>query len=249
MSSFFQTRYNKLVDSPNGRTPWWHSIPLPDGNRISGFHDDKDVQFKMWEVLQIPNAGGLAGNRVLDIGASDGFFTLAAHMAGAEHVTAIGTSDWHTFPHNIKYSCEAWGVHPEIISADFRTHPFESKFDVIFFFGVLYHLEDVFGCMELLRGLLADQGTIYMETQITQIQSELPIFENASDIYPTVGPQYKSVLKSVGNGNFLFPNEHAIRNLAYSYDLDCWPMSGPHHRYTRDYSLRRFYKLAKSAAA
>ena len=69
MTSFFQTRYAKLVDSPNQRAPWWHSLPLPDGNRISGFHQDKDMQFKMWKALQIPNVGGLAGKRVLDVGA------------------------------------------------------------------------------------------------------------------------------------------------------------------------------------
>jgi hypothetical protein len=249
MSPYFQTRYNTLVDSPNGRTPWWHSLPLPDGNRISGANPDKDLQFKMWEALQIPSAGGLAGKRVLDIGAADGFFTLAAHMAGAKQVTAIGTEDWVTWPHNINYSCEVWGGRPEIITADFRTYNFKCKYDVIFFFGVLYHLEDVFGCMKRLRGLLADPGVIYLETQMSAIQSDLPIFEYASDIYPTVGIQDKRALNVVGISNYLFPNEHAIHNMAYSYNLDCASLSGPHNRYTRESPTRCFYKLAKSAAA
>jgi hypothetical protein len=70
-----------LVASPNG-LPWYHSMPLPDGTRISGLHPDKDVQFKTWEALRIPGDGGLAGKRVLDIGANDGFYTLAALMSG-----------------------------------------------------------------------------------------------------------------------------------------------------------------------
>ena len=41
-------------------------------------------------------------------------------------------------------------------------------------------LEDVFNFMRLLCGLLANQGTIYMETQMSAIQSELPIFETPS---------------------------------------------------------------------
>ena len=44
---FFQDRFDKLVDSPNQSEIWWHSIPLPDGNRINGYNPDKDLQFKM----------------------------------------------------------------------------------------------------------------------------------------------------------------------------------------------------------
>ncbi len=249
VSSFFQTRYKHLVDSPNQRSPWWHSLPLPDGNRINGANRDKDHQFKMWEALQIANVGGLAGKRVLDIGAADGFFTLAAHMAGAQHVTAIGTKDWNTWPYNIQYACEVWGARPEIVTADFRYYNFEFKYDIIFFFGVLYHLEDVFSCMKLLRGLLADRGTIYMETQMSAIQSDLPIFEYASDIYPTVARQDKPSLRGVGISNYLFPNDHAIRNLAHSYEFDCSSLTGPHNRYTRENPTRCFFKLVKSAAA
>jgi 2-polyprenyl-3-methyl-5-hydroxy-6-metoxy-1,4-benzoquinol methylase len=99
---FFQDRYAKLVDSPNQAEIWWHSIPLPDGNRINGYNPDKDFQFKMWRAMQIANKGGLAGKRVLDIGANDGFFTLAALMAGAQEVTAID-AEWGTWPQNIQY--------------------------------------------------------------------------------------------------------------------------------------------------
>ncbi len=249
MTSFFQTRYAKLVDSPNQRAPWWHSLPLPDGNRISGANLDKDMQFKMWKALQIPNNGGLAGKRVLDIGAADGFFTLAAHFAGAQQVTAIGTKDWITWPYNIEYACEVWGARPEIVTADFRTCNFIYKYDIIFLFGVLYHLEDVFNCIRLLRGLLADQGTIYMETQMSAIQSDLPIFEYASDIYRTVANQDKPSLRGVGISNYLFPNEHAIRNLAHSYEFDCSSLSGPHNRYTQEYTTRCFFRLVKSATS
>ena len=249
LSSFFQSRYKKLVDSPNQRTPWWHSLPLPHGNRISGFHSDKDMQFKMWEALQIPSNGGLAGKRVLDIGAADGFFTLAAHMAGALQVTAIGTEDWNTWPYNIQYACDVWGARPEIITADFRTYNFRYKFDVIFFFGVIYHLEDIFNCMKLLRSLLTDKGTLYMETQMSAIQSDLPIFEYASDIYPTVAHQNRAALKGVGISNYLFPNDHAIHNLSYSYGFSCSSLSGPHNRYTKEYPTRCFFKLVKTAAS
>jgi hypothetical protein len=68
MEPFFQTSYKALVESPNGTPVWWHSLPLPDGNRVNGNNPDKALQLKMWRAMQIPDAGGLAGKRVLDIG-------------------------------------------------------------------------------------------------------------------------------------------------------------------------------------
>ena len=61
MGSFFQKSYKALVDSPNGSAVWWHSLPLPDGNRVNGNNPDKDLQLKMWGAMQIPGELGLAG--------------------------------------------------------------------------------------------------------------------------------------------------------------------------------------------
>ena len=144
MKPFFQENYNELIDSPNGADIWWHSMPLPDGNRINGNHHDKDLQFKMWQAMQIDNDGGLAGKRVLDIGANDGFFSLAAIMAGAEEVTSM---DMH-WGGNLHYASELWQANPNIVAADFRVYDFQQQYDVIFFLGVIYHLEDVFSAVK-----------------------------------------------------------------------------------------------------
>jgi 2-polyprenyl-3-methyl-5-hydroxy-6-metoxy-1,4-benzoquinol methylase len=242
VNPFFQDHFDKLVDSPNHSEVWWHSIPLPDGNRINGYGPDKDLQFKMWRAMQIANSGGLAGKRVLDIGANDGFFTLAAIMAGAQEVTAIDAA-WGSWPQNIQYASQVWHVTPRIITTDFRVYDFQQRYDVIFFLGVLYHLQDVFSCMRTLERLLEATGVLYLETQMSQIQNDLPIFEYASDIYPTIARQGKQTLSGVGISNYLFPNEHAMRNLAYSYDFQCETLDGPHNLYTKENPTRRLYKL------
>jgi SAM-dependent methyltransferase len=244
MEPFFQKSYRSLVDSPNGSAVWWHSLPLPDGNRVSGNNPDKDLQLKMWGAMQIPDAGGLDGRRVLDIGANDGFFTVAAVMAGAARVTAID-KDWSTWPVNIGWSCRTWGVDPEVVSGDFQTHPLAGPYDVIFLLGVLYHLESLPAAMRRLRELLVGGGVVYVETQMSQVKSPLPIFEYASDIFPTVAIQDKKNLGLVGISNQLFPNEAAIQNLAHSYDFDCRSLSGPHNLYTRDNPYRQFFRLTK----
>jgi hypothetical protein len=117
MSSFFETHYQDLIEKPNGRF-WWHSMPLPDGTRIAGAHADRLVQIKLWENLFVSERD-IAGKRVLDIGANDGFFTIGSLLAGAGKVTAINTTDWKTYPENLKFASHRWNVSPEIVIGDF----------------------------------------------------------------------------------------------------------------------------------
>lgn len=238
---FFELRDAPLVDSPNGRM-WWHSLPLPDGTLVRGHNADRSLQFKMWDALEL---GDLAGKRVLDIGAADGFFALAAWFAGAAHVTAIGTTHWNTWPHNITLAAQRWEAPLAIETGDFRTHPLKGPFDVILFLGVLYHVEDVFGCMRRLRDLLAPGGTIAMETQMTAIASDLPIFECASDSYPTTVPQDRNSLNGVGISNYLLPNDAAVRNLAESFGFACEAMDSARNVYSRERPRRRIYRLTR----
>jgi tRNA (mo5U34)-methyltransferase len=240
MSTFFEPSYVNLVDSPNGRS-WFQSMPLPDGSRIAGAHRDRNVQLKLWETLSLIEAD-VAGRTVLDIGANDGFFTVAALLAGAARVTAINTSDCRTYPDNLLFASKHWKVAPEIIVGDFESHSFNCPFDVIFFLGVLYHVENVFSCLRRLGELLKDDGTLFLETQMSLINFPLPLFEAASDIYPTIAKQQKEYLSGIGASNFLFPNEAAMHNLACSFDFAYERLSGI---YTRDYPARGVFKLTK----
>lgn len=243
MDDFFRAEPKESVPSPNGHN-WWHHMPLPDGTRIKGANADRDWQLKMWEALNIPQ-NGLAGKTVLDIGANDGFFTIAALKAGAKSVTAINSDDWKEYPDNIRYASEAWGVRPEIVTADFRSYPFRAPFDVVFFFGVLYHLEDVFNCMKKLRTLLKRNGELYIETQMSAITCDLPIFESASDIYKTKVIQFKEGIHKAGLSNYLLPNDHAMKNLAHMYDFEYHALKGPHNRYTAENPHREFFKFTR----
>jgi len=245
LSNFFQRTYLQLIDSPNGER-WWHSLPLPDGNRISGAHEDKALQLSMWDALLVPGSGGLSGKRVLDIGANDGFFSLAAIAAGASSVTSVD-KDWDTWPKNIQYASRIWKAPLEIVTGDFRTIELHGSFDVIFFLGVLYHLEDVFGAISRLRSWLGEHGLLYIETQITNVKSDLPIFEYASDVYPTIAHQDKASLEGVGISNYLFPNQQAVFNLAYSYGFSCTFLGGADNTYTAKNPTRHIYRLTKLA--
>jgi 2-polyprenyl-3-methyl-5-hydroxy-6-metoxy-1,4-benzoquinol methylase len=240
MTIFFQATYNNLVHRPNDRD-WWHSMPLPDGNRIAGGHDDRYVQLKLWKNLHLDHAD-LAGKRVLDVGANDGFFTIAAILAGADEVTAINPADRPSYPENLLFAAKQWKVEPEVVIGDFLSHPLDGAYEVIFFLGVLYHLENVFAAARRLHKLLTAHGTLYVETQMSLIDSALPIYEAASDTYPTIAKQYKEHLHATGKSNFLFPNQAAMDNLALSYDFGCERLMGA---YTSDYPSRGVFRLTK----
>jgi 2-polyprenyl-3-methyl-5-hydroxy-6-metoxy-1,4-benzoquinol methylase len=236
---FFDNQYRGLTHRPND-SDWFHSVPLPDGNRIAGFHQDRNIQVKLWHCL----GAAPTDQRVLDVGANDGYFSIAALLSGARHVMAINTADCATFPGNISFAAKQWNVAPEICVGDFQTHNFTYQYDIIYFLGVIYHLENIFSAIKPLRDLLADDGILFIETQMSQIEDvSLPIFEAASDIYPTIAEQSKKTLALTGASNFLFPNEAAVQNLAYSYDFSCERLHGS---YTNDYPSRGVFKFIVS---
>jgi hypothetical protein len=127
-----------------------------------------------------------------------------------------------------------------VVVGDFLTHPVDGGYDLVLCLGVLYHLENVFLGMRCLRRLLNSNGSLYLETQMSQIESALPLYESASDIYPTIAPQNKGRLDKTGISNFLFPNEAAVMNLAHSYDLDCERLEG---LYTAEYPSRGLFRM------
>jgi 2-polyprenyl-3-methyl-5-hydroxy-6-metoxy-1,4-benzoquinol methylase len=215
-------------------------MPLPNGDRIEGAHADRNVQLKLWQTLKLEQDGNVEGRRVFDIGANDGYFTIAAILAGADRVTAINTPDGRRYPHNLQFAANHWQVDPEVLIGDFLTHSIDCGYDLILCLGVLYHLENVFLGMRRLRRLLNSNGALYLETQMSQIESPLPLYESASDIYPTIAPQNKGTLHKTGTSNFLFLNEAAVINLAYSYDLVCERLEGI---YTQDYPSRGLFKM------
>ena len=90
MASFFEATYKDLI-FPTAATSG-HSVPLPDSNRIAGAQADRCVQLRLRYNLYLAPSE-IYGKKMLDIGANDGFYTIAAPISGAQKVTAINTAD------------------------------------------------------------------------------------------------------------------------------------------------------------
>ncbi len=114
---------------------WYHSFDLPGGERIEG-HVSLETLRARYARFPIPE--DLAGKRVLDIGAWDGWFTFEAERRGAA-VTAVDCVELESFRRIHARLGSRAGYHVcevyELAAAGL------GRFDYVFFLGVLYHLK------------------------------------------------------------------------------------------------------------
>ena len=125
---------------------WYHRIELPGGLVTPGWAPIHPPSYK------IPQ--DLTGKRILDIGAWDGYWTFEALKRGASQVIAIDDfSDflgslndqdrpgWDTFDlcRDVLGYSEDQCQHHDMSIYDLSVDTF-GKFDIVFCFGVLYHL-------------------------------------------------------------------------------------------------------------
>jgi tRNA (mo5U34)-methyltransferase len=74
-------------DEPRPGEYWHHTVPLPNGRQMrSNGTPNPDAQRLMWNAFELKS---LRGKTVLDVGAADGYFSLASEAVGADNVTAL----------------------------------------------------------------------------------------------------------------------------------------------------------------
>jgi len=219
----------QLVDA----VPWWyHRIELRPGLITPGWAPmDADA-------YGIPD--DLSGRTVLDVGAWDGFWSFEALKRGAERVVAIDnfsdqlsdqnpkqrTSAWHTFDlcaRALGYSRSnrLQRMTYSVYSADLL-----GPFDVIFFFGTLYHLRHPLYALDQLMKALKPGGEIYVESAICDDYSpygkpygDAPVME----FYP--GAEYGN-----NSSNWWAPTLRCLEFMLQSCnltDISTWKIAGP----------------------
>ena len=136
------------------RKGWWHSFELPDGSRIDGVCGLEGLQHR---IAQFPIPKDLAGKRVLDIGAWDGWFTFEMERRGAE-VMAIDNWDNPRFRemHALLHS------HADYQQLDMYelTPDRIGRFDIVLFMGVLYHLKHPLLALERVCALTTGMAAV-----------------------------------------------------------------------------------------
>lgn len=149
---------------------WYHKIELPGGVTTPGWAPLNP------ETYRIPE--DMTGQRVLDVGSWDGFWTFEALKRGAKEVVAIddfsdylGVLDqrdrqaWETFD----LCRDALGYGEDRckrmeLSVYNATEDRLGRFDTVFFFGTLYHLRYPLLALDILSSVC--DGDIYIETAV-----------------------------------------------------------------------------------
>ncbi len=129
----FEARIQKLSEQVQARFRY-HSIELPDGSVLPGL---QSVEHLRWRLGMFGLPEDLRGKRVLDIGAWDGWFSFECERRGAA-VTAVDCVALETFLEAKRLI----GSKVEYLTLDVNELSARrlGKFDVVLFFGVLYHL-------------------------------------------------------------------------------------------------------------
>ncbi|MCP5052239.1 MAG: DUF1698 domain-containing protein, partial [bacterium] len=151
---------------------WYHKIPLPQGVVTPGWAPLNPGSYKIPKILD--------GKRVLDVGAWDGYWTFEALNRGAREVLAI--DDFSDFLGKLRTDeRQAWDTFDlcrEILGyeqarcrrTEISVYELDEdrhgRFDVIFFFGTLYHLRYPLLALDRLAAIC--DGEIYVESAILE---------------------------------------------------------------------------------
>jgi tRNA (mo5U34)-methyltransferase len=131
-------------------TGWWHSFVFPSGETAAGMRGARELQSHL-DRFGLP--ADLRGKRVLDIGAWDGWFSFEMERRGAE-VVALDCWDNPRF-HYAHRQFQSRVRH--VVSDLFELTPASlGRFDIVLFFGVLYHLKHPLLALERVCALSKD---------------------------------------------------------------------------------------------
>ena len=149
----FEERIQDMAASVTARFRY-HSIELPDGSVLPGLQSPEHLR---WRLGLFGLEQDLRGKRVLDVGAWDGWFSFECERRGAQ-VVAVDCVELDTFLEarqllGSKVEYRTLDV-TELSAARLGT------FDIVLFFGVLYHLRHPLLGLEKALELTTDRALI-----------------------------------------------------------------------------------------
>lgn len=147
---------------------WFHSFAFPDGERVEGIKPLESLQEEADLIFPTP----LAGKRVLDIGAWDGFFSFQAERRGAAEVLATdhfcwsgqGWGDKRGFDHaHARFGSQVRSLDLDV--ADHRVGD-HGQFDMVLLLGVMYHVTDPYRTLEAAAAMSRDHLVVETVTAL-----------------------------------------------------------------------------------
>lgn len=143
-----------------GAYEWYHSIKVAEGLYTPGV----DRYQGMWQFnLRAMNEIDFKDRKVLDVGCRDGLFSFEAERRGAQEVVGI---DNDLSPGAVELLIPHFKSKVKMYEMNLLEMTPEKfgSFDIILFFGVLYHLRYPVWSLRKLVDCLSDGGTLVIES-------------------------------------------------------------------------------------
>ena len=139
---------------------WHHRIPITSEIMTPGAQDTQTM------LAQVGLPEDCTGMRVLDIGARDGFFSFELERRGATDILALDNVP----PEKTGFAVakELLGSRVEYVTDNVYNLSIErfGRFDLVLFFGVLYHLRHPLLALDRIWDVCNRQALLYVESHI-----------------------------------------------------------------------------------
>ena len=205
-----QAEIQRLI-AEHGR--WWHEIELAPGIITPG-EDSNRMKLPILDAIGLPR--DLHGQRVLDVGCSDGFFSFEMEKRGA-NVTAVDfVPEGYTgfsiakriLGSSVEYRMDnVYNLSPERYG----------EFDVVLFIGVLYHLRNPLSGLDAIRSVMKDGAQLFVGTTMVDEYFLLPdgTVTTLAALHPALlsVPLWQAYPGGTLNGDFtncFAPNKQAL---------------------------------------
>lgn len=147
---------------------WFHSFDFPELQT-----NGADLSALKLKFIEMPE--DLKGKSVLDIGAWDGYFSFTAEKRGA-YVVAVDTTSWQnkdfgswrdgTMKEGFNYARKLLNskVEDKEIEIMDLSDTNVGKFDLVLCLGIMYHMEEPWTLIKVLKHLVNQGGELILET-------------------------------------------------------------------------------------
>lgn len=249
----------KIEDIEKMKTmSWYHKIEL--GNGIITPGNDWDY---LWSPMKEQmKKVDFADKRVLDIGCWDGLWSFEAEKMGASEVVATDIRSQRSFSDQEISTFEFAKKHLNSKVDYIETSVYEldglfrNEFDIVMFFGVLYHLRYPQLAVANIRNVLKTGGVLLIETAIFLDIDDTIIQTDYKKIYPQDRSTWNvfsvPALHSLLQESYLAVEQYEtiLRQDEENHIGRGWAIamafSGVnHHHYFPDLFLKRYFKPTK----
>jgi tRNA (mo5U34)-methyltransferase len=157
--------------------PWFHNLDLR-GVKTAPDHFLGDYPNQKWRRFAHAVPADLRGMTVLDIGCNAGFYALQMKRQGAERVVAMDFDERYLA--QARFAAEIAGVELEFRKLSvYDVAKLQTRFDLVLFSGVLYHLRHPLLALDLIAEHVAADMLIF-QSMLRGLAEPIPV----RDDYP-----------------------------------------------------------------